>query len=650
MADGIVPSLTERRLTLFALDPSVRTPGDRVLANERAPGDHADGTSSGPPDVPAEMRLQLSAEIDEAARRRELVLALSDTTADKWLYLARHRTLSKHATDAVGSVIATKLMAASDARIDMRFECRLRKRDLAVMRKCSRKWRLCRQHAKGAETLARPMKGFGWVVTFAPPRGGMQPDGLEAHLKVLVRAVCLWAVDQGGLSAADADSATLDTLASELPFNGHCWHGGVRLSSTVACTDVQDAPWIHWYATCAIDMPRAHKWAFISLELTSGGVPSGRAPDDVVADADAGALYILGCRVALRDAKWKDGVDLETRKIADADFHALMARAIPKPYHAAVVQPCALDKRGLPAGVPEATLFATAAALVDHRHSAAQLKAAKLRAMSAERALQTRTRDATAVQSDLQLRIDALSATAERYRQRIAALEAEAVELDTPDLPAPPEPATERAVDTGALARLRDANADLSVRVDGLTAELDATRDELWRMNQRLAADVRTGVAAPQARTLLPTLSALGAWAESNLRGRRVVLTRRALGAAEKSPFEHPQLVADALAAMADWYWPLLFGADPSARQQWIDFLAASHLTCGPVGAAVTNRNTASTYGITYMGRRLQMDHHIQGNSDRNLTRQFRLYYAIDEEARALVVGHLPSHLPNTHS
>ncbi len=191
--------------------------------------------------------------------------------------------------------------------------------------------------------------------------------------------------------------------------------------------------------------------------------------------------------------------------------------------------------------------------------------------------------------------------------------------------------------------------AGLQARVDDYVERVDALRQALHQAEAERDAALEGLGATPVSDRPPPkaptTLAELGGWAHRALDGR-VVVVPRALRSARKSNFDDPALVYRTLEAMRDAYWAMKFGQDAGAQEVWRRFLQTEHLTCSRTGTGPESR-LADTYHVSWDGRRLPLDMHLQGNSGRHEARQFRLYFHADETSRRLIIGHLPSHLPN---
>ncbi|MEY2152336.1 hypothetical protein AB7849_15630 [Rhodanobacter sp. 115] len=246
----------------------------------------------------------------------------------------------------------------------------------------------------------------------------------------------------------------------------------------------------------------------------------------------------------------------------------------------------------------------------------------------------------------LQMELETSRAVSERLRARAETAERmrrEPLTEGTPPASVPPS-VTAEPVDVEQQKRLELVIRQQSDQIDQLRAEVFRLRSERSRDGgtQGEAAEILLPTAPPTA-----SFKGLASWAQANLRGR-VVVHAKAARAARKSAFNDHALVYRVLQAMAEHYWSMRAAGDAGARLAWETFLTAEHLTCGPTGAAVLDRRTRPAYLVNWHRRSVELDQHIQGDSSRDEARAFRLYFHWDTERSVVVVGHLPSHLPNT--
>lgn len=193
------------------------------------------------------------------------------------------------------------------------------------------------------------------------------------------------------------------------------------------------------------------------------------------------------------------------------------------------------------------------------------------------------------------------------------------------------------------LARLR---ASLAFRED----ERSALRREVFDLQRQVQALI--AASAPERTDVLPvvetpeSLAGIQAWAEVVLEGR-VKLHPQAIARAVQSNYHNPGKVYDALRALADLYWPMLFAPSPERRPAWEQRLVELYLDCNPVGEAPRQPRTADAYRFLFEGRPYVMDLHLQGSSSFDPRFGLRIYFTVDRQGRRILVGSLPTHLPN---
>lgn len=156
------------------------------------------------------------------------------------------------------------------------------------------------------------------------------------------------------------------------------------------------------------------------------------------------------------------------------------------------------------------------------------------------------------------------------------------------------------------------------------------------------------GTPAPEPDGDPESLAELGDWLPC-LDGR-VVVHPKALAAAAESNYTNPGKVYSAPRALAEVYWPMLYERGGPTQKQWLDRCSELGLDSSLVGAAATHPLTADAYTVQIDGRKLVMDMHLRGNSSFDPRFGLRIYFTRNDDARQIVVGHLPSHLPNRES
>jgi hypothetical protein len=283
--------------------------------------------------------------------------------------------------------------------------------------------------------------------------------------------------------------------------------------------------------------------------------------------------------------------------------------------------------------------------VIERMHASTQAQAVRAAAEAHRRTERQLTRHVSQLQTELETQ----RAVTQRQRDRADAAERSLRSASS-------STATARPAGLAAgvsAADPRDAALDQLRLVSRQQAEeLDRLRAEAFRLREDLdRRDSAPAIQAPRLPEQLhpANLHGLASWAQASL-GGRVMVHVKAARAARKSGFADPGLVYRVLEAMATHYWSMRFRGDVAGRAAWEAFLAKEHLTCGPTGAAVNDHRTRAAYLVDWQRRTVELDQHLQGNSSRDEARSFRVYFHVDLERQVIVIGHLPSHLPNSHT
>ena len=193
------------------------------------------------------------------------------------------------------------------------------------------------------------------------------------------------------------------------------------------------------------------------------------------------------------------------------------------------------------------------------------------------------------------------------------------------------EDASARASLAADVSHLRETVAQQAAQLRKLQIALSA------RGNDSDAQDIPPPAAQREWR-----LVDLAEWAE--LHADVITVLPRAISEAKKSDLENNQLVFDALDMLATTYRSVKLSEVPreelKARADQLGlFLGGSTSFAGEYGDA---------YFVQYGGRRRFLDQHVGRGTSRDPRFSVRIYFFWDDEARRVVVGWLPSHLPNS--
>lgn len=226
-----------------------------------------------------------------------------------------------------------------------------------------------------------------------------------------------------------------------------------------------------------------------------------------------------------------------------------------------------------------------------------------------------------------------------------------------------PRPAASAAEPEQTTSQMVEASAaegnrleEMQEMLDMALGDLDASRREVEEARAELAA-MRAKVQGLQfqLQTKEPVSDAVQGYPEgldglakwSSCLESRLVITDKALKAACRIAHQEPEKIFKSLEALAGDYWKSRFERDADAYARWNNFLTVNRLRWGPVGEAADLARYEGEYQAVWEGRSYTMSHHVAGSSSRDPTKAMRIYVAVDEERRMIVVGHLPTHLTN---
>jgi hypothetical protein len=207
-----------------------------------------------------------------------------------------------------------------------------------------------------------------------------------------------------------------------------------------------------------------------------------------------------------------------------------------------------------------------------------------------------------------------------------------------------------RAHDSDELAQAYHDDAKQAVQ------ERDQVLDENRRLRARidmLSSGLRRGAGNDAADAERPaTLADIPEWVERHLAGS-LVLHSRATRGLKSATFDDAGLIADALGLLATAYRDVCMG-DPQARERLEADLHKFGLQCTPSGDETSLGRFGDAYLIRWpfadSSQRLLRMHLKNNGNTRDPRRCLRIYFLWDPDTLQVVVGWLPSHLPNTHT
>ena len=194
-------------------------------------------------------------------------------------------------------------------------------------------------------------------------------------------------------------------------------------------------------------------------------------------------------------------------------------------------------------------------------------------------------------------------------------------------------------------------NTNLHADLEEARSERNASRDErdtlrgrvmfLESRVQKLLGQLRekTGAVEPE---FPDNWEDLEDWCNEYL-GDRIVLTRKAVRAAQDSHFEDIEYAYRVLWLLAEEYVP----ARRSGGESYKESLKKMGLEITPTGRSAHQHRSKNTYQTDYKNERVTLELHVTGSNDRDPRFGFRIYFHWHERDQCMVIGSMPEHLDN---
>lgn len=202
----------------------------------------------------------------------------------------------------------------------------------------------------------------------------------------------------------------------------------------------------------------------------------------------------------------------------------------------------------------------------------------------------------------------------------------------------------------------RDEIARLQLIVDQQRDVISQQRSDLVTTQSRLTS-ILTPETVEQEQlgeaiaTAVPdTFDSLEEWISAEMADGRVLVHPRAIATAKQSGYHDPSLAYRALLLLRDVYWPMKFAKEEGARAKWKTALSDLHLECSHTGRAAFTTKTAASYQVQVDRKTVTLDMHLKGNSSFDPKFSFRVYFTCHKDRPQIIVGSMPTHLPNRES
>jgi hypothetical protein len=136
-------------------------------------------------------------------------------------------------------------------------------------------------------------------------------------------------------------------------------------------------------------------------------------------------------------------------------------------------------------------------------------------------------------------------------------------------------------------------------------------------------------------------------WSIRNL-SSRLWIAPKAIKEMEKNPYyREPTEIGEALYLLDDYYAVVKGTGDSDLHKKLQSLLEEKSLELSSCFATAGDIKNFPEYAVTYQREKLWCDMHIKRAGGKDPRSMFRIYFTWSENAKVLVLGHLPTHLDN---
>lgn len=184
---------------------------------------------------------------------------------------------------------------------------------------------------------------------------------------------------------------------------------------------------------------------------------------------------------------------------------------------------------------------------------------------------------------------------------------------------------------------------------DRLKMTVEDLEGQIFGLKQTISSLRRSKSAGglPEIPEILHNFDDLAGWCDRYLSGCVDVLSR-AINAAKRSNYSDPSLVYKALLLLANEYRSMRITGSSEAKEAFERQRKALGITMTRAGGETTFTKFSSDYQVLWGGRKRTLEWHLEKGGGRDEQYFLRIYFFWDEESEQVVVGWMPSHLPNS--
>ena len=235
-----------------------------------------------------------------------------------------------------------------------------------------------------------------------------------------------------------------------------------------------------------------------------------------------------------------------------------------------------------------------------------------------------------ALESEASRRVSPM-ATAEEMQARLAE-QIKAIEVQV-------------AEDAAASQQLLD---EAAAKKDEAEAKLHAARDQNEKLRGRIEwLEHALKQKGTEATTPLENYEDIGDWVDKHLSGSIVVLPRAIRETEKNGAFRDIRVFQDALLLLKDFYVPMRRGNADITRDAFETRCRELRLEESGCFSQPNDIKAFPQYWVPYGSEKEACDRHLKYGGGTDPRNMFRVYFFWDDDEQVVVIGHMPTHLPN---
>lgn len=208
------------------------------------------------------------------------------------------------------------------------------------------------------------------------------------------------------------------------------------------------------------------------------------------------------------------------------------------------------------------------------------------------------------------------------------------------------------------MERLKTADLEKEYELENLRRKTSVLRErinDLSNQNKVLLDTIGEAETIATNGHEFPPLSELEDWVTHNIAEGRLIILNKAFKEAAKSEYVAPALIFNTLSLLANEYRDqMLSGNLPEdKRAETRKTFDQKRKALGLfIGGSITESGSSGKYVDKYMattpdGERVFLNQHVGRGNSRNPRHCLRIYFTWSPERKAVIVGHMPTHLRN---